>query len=409
LRRIHKYASCSNECFILALIFIDRLIQRNNFLLTELNVHRVVITAILLAAKFFDDAYYNNAYYSKVGGVLVSEMNGLEVDFLFRINFSLHVSPEVFDKYKAELVAHSINCGLVMPSVALTASPLPQIAEVETISNGTSSGKTTPELQFHNTHNYGMQQSQQHKTTCDLAVSMSMHQDPANAAIAAIGRQLISPHQVTPSPSSREMNYLQPVGPLHAPPTSDQLLHATLGGNHCTNPFVFDASSEANITINRAFPEQQAQLYAAPTLNAQHQYQEPLGSYEYGFAVGVAAPPTGYADVGYALTEQQHYQQQQAMIQRAHSLPPLPSGRCIDHARNPPYYSAPPMASMLAPILTVDSEQYNLMMSQLFPIQTTLVHHNHGVADDPPHPHHHHGAVHPGLQGAGIGSLVMHY
>ena len=74
--RIHKYASCSNECFILALIYIDRLIQRNNFLLTELNVHRVVITAVLLAAKFFDDAYYNNAYYAKVGGVLVSEMNG---------------------------------------------------------------------------------------------------------------------------------------------------------------------------------------------------------------------------------------------------------------------------------------------------------------------------------------------
>lgn len=104
---IQKYASCSNQCFILALIYIDRLIQRNNFLLTELNVHRVVITAILLAAKFFDDAYYNNAYYAKVGGVLVSEMNGLEVDFLFRINFSLHVTPEVYEQYRAELASQS--------------------------------------------------------------------------------------------------------------------------------------------------------------------------------------------------------------------------------------------------------------------------------------------------------------
>ena len=79
------------------------MIQRNNFLLTELNVHRVVICAVLLAAKFFDDAYYNNAFYAKVGGVLVSEINGLEVDFLFRINFSLHVPPEEFEKYRAEL------------------------------------------------------------------------------------------------------------------------------------------------------------------------------------------------------------------------------------------------------------------------------------------------------------------
>ena len=112
IHRIHKYASCSKECFILALIYIDRLIQRNNFLLTELNVHRVVITAVLLAAKFFDDAYYNNAYYAKVGGVLVSEMNTLEVEFLFRIDFSLRVLPEVYDKYHAELISHSDSMGL---------------------------------------------------------------------------------------------------------------------------------------------------------------------------------------------------------------------------------------------------------------------------------------------------------
>lgn len=117
LERIHKYASCSTECFVLALIYIDRLIQRNNFLLTELNVHRVVITAVLLAAKFFDDAYYNNAYYAKVGGVLVSEMNSLEVEFLFRINFSLHASPELFHKYRAELIAHALGAGLVRQSI----------------------------------------------------------------------------------------------------------------------------------------------------------------------------------------------------------------------------------------------------------------------------------------------------
>jgi hypothetical protein len=112
LQRINKYASCSSECFVLALIYIDRLIQRNNFVLTELNVHRVVITAVLLAAKFFDDAYYNNAYYAKVGGVLVSEMNSLEVEFLFRINFSLRIVPEVFQKYHAELVSHASSMGL---------------------------------------------------------------------------------------------------------------------------------------------------------------------------------------------------------------------------------------------------------------------------------------------------------
>jgi hypothetical protein len=34
-------------------------------------------------------------------------MNGLEVDFLFRINFSLHVTPVLFQKYREELLSHS--------------------------------------------------------------------------------------------------------------------------------------------------------------------------------------------------------------------------------------------------------------------------------------------------------------
>ena len=105
------------------MIYVDRLIQRNNFLLTELNVHRVVITAILLAAKFFDDAYYNNAYYAKVGGVLVSEMNGLEVDFLFRINFSLHVTPEVFEEYRAKLFSQASAANIPLSALQQIINP----------------------------------------------------------------------------------------------------------------------------------------------------------------------------------------------------------------------------------------------------------------------------------------------
>ena len=44
----------------------------------------------MLAAKFFDDQYFNNAYYAKVGGVPTNEMNTLEVEFLFMSNFTLY-------------------------------------------------------------------------------------------------------------------------------------------------------------------------------------------------------------------------------------------------------------------------------------------------------------------------------
>ncbi|KAF4321604.1 hypothetical protein BBO99_00004576 [Phytophthora kernoviae] len=106
LMRIHKYASCSPECFVLALVYMDRLHQMQGFVLTELNVHRVVITSIVLAAKFFDDHYFNNAYYAKVGGVPCPEMNELEVEYLLLINFSLHVSSETYARYYNELANH---------------------------------------------------------------------------------------------------------------------------------------------------------------------------------------------------------------------------------------------------------------------------------------------------------------
>jgi hypothetical protein len=32
---------------------------------TPLNVHRLLITGVLLAAKLMDDNYFNNAYYAK--------------------------------------------------------------------------------------------------------------------------------------------------------------------------------------------------------------------------------------------------------------------------------------------------------------------------------------------------------
>ncbi|EGZ15376.1 hypothetical protein PHYSODRAFT_546165 [Phytophthora sojae] len=100
------YASCSPECFVLALVYMDRLHQMQGFVLTELNVHRVVITSVVLAAKFFDDHYFNNAYYAKVGGVPCPEMNELEVEYLLLINFSLHVSSETYARYYNELANH---------------------------------------------------------------------------------------------------------------------------------------------------------------------------------------------------------------------------------------------------------------------------------------------------------------
>ncbi|CAL5331260.1 hypothetical protein CsSME_00012268 [Camellia sinensis var. sinensis] len=104
LERIFKYANCSPSCFIVAYVYLDRFVQRQPSLpINSFSVHRLLITSVMVAVKFMDDIYYNNAYYAKVGGISTAEMNFLEVDFLFGLGFHLNVTPTTFHSYCAYL------------------------------------------------------------------------------------------------------------------------------------------------------------------------------------------------------------------------------------------------------------------------------------------------------------------
>lgn len=59
-----------------------------------------------VAVKFFEDTYYTNAYYAKVGGLPLKELNILEEEFLHLIDYRLHVSSEHFLQYKEKLELH---------------------------------------------------------------------------------------------------------------------------------------------------------------------------------------------------------------------------------------------------------------------------------------------------------------
>lgn len=54
--RIFKYSCCSPSCFVVAHIYMEKFIQRTNAIITSLNVHRLLITSVMVAAKYMDDA-----------------------------------------------------------------------------------------------------------------------------------------------------------------------------------------------------------------------------------------------------------------------------------------------------------------------------------------------------------------
>lgn len=58
----------------------------------------------MIAAKFFDDRYYSNEHYARVGGISSLEMNQLEREYLQLINFNLYISPILFFRYRERLI-----------------------------------------------------------------------------------------------------------------------------------------------------------------------------------------------------------------------------------------------------------------------------------------------------------------
>mmetsp|Transcript_1519 Transcript_1519/g.2021 ORF Transcript_1519/g.2021 Transcript_1519/m.2021 type:complete len:280 (+) Transcript_1519:180-1019(+) len=96
LEKVRKHSSCSPECFVLAMIYIKRILFKTNLRLTPLNVSIIALTSILLAVKFHDDLFYNNRFFAYIGDVSLAELNSMEAKFLSIMGFDLFVSPEQF-------------------------------------------------------------------------------------------------------------------------------------------------------------------------------------------------------------------------------------------------------------------------------------------------------------------------
>lgn len=108
LARIFKYTKIEDSTLTLSLIYIDRLFRRKKIVLTEYNVHRILMSSLLISIKFNEDKYYSNTFYAKIGGMEVKQLNAIEIEFIIGINFDLYLDNKVFEKYEKTLSFYSI-------------------------------------------------------------------------------------------------------------------------------------------------------------------------------------------------------------------------------------------------------------------------------------------------------------
>lgn len=105
--RMRRFMQCSDACFALALVFVDRLVKSRRFQVCKANVHRLLATSVVLAAKCHDDVFYSNAYYAKVVGMKTAELNKLESLFLRLVGWRVHVDAEELERYLCAIAPSS--------------------------------------------------------------------------------------------------------------------------------------------------------------------------------------------------------------------------------------------------------------------------------------------------------------
>jgi hypothetical protein len=105
-----------------AILYVDRIQSRTDMIVTLFNVHRLLITGIMIAAKVLDDFQPNQKYFADLGGVSTLELARLEAAFLQLCDYNVNVNPELFAaKYatalERERVFSDVNEALTLGAV----------------------------------------------------------------------------------------------------------------------------------------------------------------------------------------------------------------------------------------------------------------------------------------------------
>ncbi|KAF8897161.1 cyclin-domain-containing protein [Infundibulicybe gibba] len=113
LLRILKYCPTTNHVFLSLLVYFDRMTKLSAdatgrpFVIDSYNIHRLVIAGVTVASKFFSDVFYTNSRYAKVGGLPLTELNQLELQFLLLNDFRLVISSAETQRYAEQLIVFS--------------------------------------------------------------------------------------------------------------------------------------------------------------------------------------------------------------------------------------------------------------------------------------------------------------
>lgn len=102
LTRIIMYFNCQDSSLIISLIYLDKLIMKN-ININKYNIYQILFTCLLISVKYNEDNIYKNNYYSEIIGITLEQLNLLEYNLYYLLDFNAYIKNETYEYYKKGL------------------------------------------------------------------------------------------------------------------------------------------------------------------------------------------------------------------------------------------------------------------------------------------------------------------
>ena len=99
IERILDYSEIEKNTFIYSLNLLEIINKKHNCINNK-NIYKFLLIGVVCSVKYLEDYVYENNFYSEVGGVDLSVLNQMEMEFLKILDFNIHINERDFHFFK---------------------------------------------------------------------------------------------------------------------------------------------------------------------------------------------------------------------------------------------------------------------------------------------------------------------